>query len=209
MLSLFSIDRKKILLFLGTLSIFLIISIFLFPYKIAILYFLEKIGMTAVKVEEKLLGVVLKDLKNNNISVADLSISAGINGLNFSTKGMSGRLDYAGFLVFHFKKVKIGEGVIINDFDGILSGFLKYDLNKDELLSIDLSGDGEKKSLPIGSVKISCKGDRRFSCKLLSQNLSGDLNGVIKNGVLIGEFNGKIFGMDRKAEKVNLSLVGW
>ncbi|MCX8083913.1 MAG: hypothetical protein N3C60_03230 [Calditerrivibrio sp.] len=170
------------------------------------LYFLQKNGVNSKNILKRFLGIEIIDFSKDNVGIPKLKVRLGISGLNISIADLKGYFYYNRELVVNNQELKLGEHVILNGIEGVLKGDIKLDVKNVELLSVNVKGDINVKSTPLGMVNVACSGTSRFSCKLASNTLSGEFSGVLKNGFLIGEFNGTVFGAEKKGERVNLSV---
>lgn len=199
-------DRNKILQFGVLVLLFLLFSILFFPYDIVSYYFLDKKGISVTKVSNKFLGMELTGIDSKLFQLSKLNVRFLPTGVYFSLKGVNGKIGYDGKVSLSIKDMKLGDALVIHDADGTINGTVKYDLKKMELVNLNSSGELEIKSFPFGRVTINCKGDTRFNCDINSPNIAGKFSGIIKNGILQGEFNGTIFGVERKGEKIIFDL---
>lgn len=185
----------------------MISAIFFAPYHIVLTYYLSKYGCEFQKITDKFLGVEVKNLSYGDIfKVSDLKLRLGIFGITANLPNIEGYLKYNKQFRVEFKSAKFDEKIKVKDMDGELNGYIILDFNQMQAKDVKINGKIELKSAPLGIVNLNCEGKERFSCTLDSPNIKGNFTGSLKNGFVTGDFNGTVFGMEKKGERVNMAV---
>lgn len=202
-----SFDKKNLLIFIAGLLIFLLSFPFFVPYRIISFYYLNRYGFEFEKVSNTFLGVDIKNLSlNDTFRVSDLSLKPGFLGLRIELPNIKGYIKYNKQLKVIFSNIKFDEKVRVKDLSGELNGYFVINLNQLGSKEVKLDGKLDLKTSSLGMVNINCDGKERFICTLDSPNIKGNFTGSLKNGFITGDFNGTVFGMEKKGERVNIAI---